>query len=60
MKRTVTVQADGAACIGEKPYGEVLLIENCTSAVPHIITPFAVTSRPVTPRLWSGFLVWVL
>jgi hypothetical protein len=38
VKRTVSVQADGAVCIGGKAALEgVRLIENCTSAVSHNI-----------------------
>ena len=41
MKRTISARADGAVCFGREavPVG-VLLIKNCTSAVPHNITLF--------------------
>ena len=40
MKRTIGAWADGAVCNGREavPVVGVVLIKNCTSAVPHNIT----------------------
>ena len=41
MRSTVSAVADGAVCVGGIAVSEgVLLIKNCTSAVPHYIALF--------------------
>jgi hypothetical protein len=46
--RTVSAAADGAICIGGKAVSKgVLLIENFTNVVPHIITLFVELEVPI-------------
>jgi hypothetical protein len=58
LKRTISAKADGAVCIGREavPKG-VLLIKNCTSAVPHNITLFVEFDITIVPESICGLFI---
>jgi len=58
VKRTISARADGAVCFGREavPVG-VLLIKNCTSAVPHNITLFVELEITIVPESICGLFI---
>ena len=62
MKRTIGAWADGAVCNGREavPVVGVVLIKNCTSAVPHNITlfvEFEITTLQIMQLLQAKLLI---
>jgi len=58
VKRTISARADGAVCVGREavPVG-VFFINNCTSAVPHNITPFVEFEMTIVPESICGLFI---
>ena len=60
MKRIISARADGAVlCNGREavPVVGVVLIKNCTSAVPHNITLFVEFEITIVPESICGLII---